>query len=120
MKSWKAMGLGLVAVGMVAGCKFGGGAAREMQLLGQAKQSALACIAFAGEHADALPASPADLAACVETTPEIAQFDLVAKGKLSEVGNPMTAVLLKSKALTSSGKRAVAYADGHCELVAEP
>ena len=74
---------------------------------------------FAADHDGVMPASTASITPYLGETFDLSQIDLVAVGKLSDIRNAGTVVLLKSKSVSSTGKRAVAFVDGHCELVPE-
>ena len=89
--------------------------------LNNVKKATLACLMFAADHRGVLPSKMAELWPYLQSGDEVDEslVSLVAGGKMSDIKNPGTSVLLKSKGVSSTGKRAVAFVDGHCELVSD-
>jgi hypothetical protein len=106
---------------LLAGCATMATRSRTEDIIAgtDAKQLALACFVWAGEHNGALPP---DLDALRElaTTQNREAFELCARGKLADIKNPAATILLREKQATPGGHRAVAYADGHSELIPVP
>ena len=114
--------LALWVVGLLlAGCATWGTRSRTGDILAatDARQLALACCVWANDHHGVLPP---DLAAVKDlaTTPNREAFELCANGKLADIKAPATTLLLREKQATPGGHRAVAYADGHSELIPVP
>lgn len=113
--------MALVVLLLLAGCASMGSRGRTGDIIAgsDAKQLALACLVWADAHNGALPP---DLAAVKDlaTTPNREAFELCANGKLADIKAPATTLLLREKQATPGGHRAVAYADGHSELIPVP
>jgi len=113
--------MALVVLLLLAGCATMGSRSRTADIIAgtDAKQLALACFVWANEHNGALPP---DLAAIKDlaTTQNLGAYELCASGKLADIKDPATTILLREKQATPGGHRAVAYADGHCELIPVP
>lgn len=113
--------LTMLVVLLLAGCATLGTRSRTGDIIAgtDAKQLALACFVWANDHTGALPPNLAaikDLA----TTKNMGAYELCASGKLADIKDPATTILLREKQATPGGHRAVAYADGHCELIPVP
>ena len=80
-------------------------------------QVAIACTTFANDHQGMTPSSTSDLTPYLGKSFNLSQVDLVPIGNLFEIKNLSSVVLVKSKRVSASGRRAVAFADGHCELL---
>ena len=121
MRKWITMIVGMIAVAGLTGCATlpGVSRAREARELSNVRQIAIACHIFAADNGGVLPASTADLAPYLGKELDVSQIELVASGVLSNIKDPAGSVLLRSKTASSTGKRAVAFIDGHCELVSE-
>jgi prepilin-type processing-associated H-X9-DG protein len=89
--------------------------------LDNVRRAAIACKMFADDHGGVLPSKVAELWPYLQSGDEVDEslVSLVAGGKMSDIKSPDTSALLRSKGVTSTGKRAVAFADGHCELVSD-
>jgi hypothetical protein len=121
MTKWMRMIVGVIAVAGLTGCATlpGVSRAREMRALNNVREVATACHVFAADHDGVLPASTGDLAPYLGKEFDVCQIELVASGKLSEIKDPTGVVLVRSMTAPSTGTRAVAFIDGHCELVPE-
>ncbi len=119
LRKWTTMIACLAVVACAAGCAMlpGGARAREAQELNTVRLVALACYNYAATYRDVLPSSTADLVPFIGDDVDLDQYELVARGKLSAITSPGTAVLVRSKSVLPSGMRAVAFVDGHAELV---
>ena len=112
----------LVAVALLlAGCATTGTRSRTADILAgsDAKQLALACFVWANDHNGALPNEIAALKELV-TLKHLDSFELCAHGKLADIKEPATTVLVREKQAIPGSRRATAYADGHSELIAVP
>lgn len=94
-----------------------GSRASEAKELCKVKQVAIACQMFAADHNEMLPSKTADLAPYLKGDFDLSQIELVASGSIADIKTPNTTVLLRSKTGLKAGRRAVAFIDGHCELV---
>ena len=111
----------LVAVLLLAGCATTGPRSRTADILAatDARQLALACCVWANDHDGVLPpnlAAVKDLAPVERAT----AYELCASGKLADIKDPATTVLLREKQAAPGGRRATAFVDGHCELIPGP
>ena len=86
----------------------------SMQML---KHLALGCICYAQDNDGMLPAELSVMKSYVEKSFNPDDYILVASGKLSEIVLPSKALLIRQKELLSDGQQAVAYADGHAEII---
>ena len=91
----------------------------EVQEMKNLRQAALACHMFAMDHKNVLPSTTAEIAPYLKEGFDLSQVELVAGGELAKIKKPSATALLRSKTVSKAGKRAVAFVDGHCELVAE-
>ncbi|MCX7008256.1 MAG: hypothetical protein NTY53_13585 [Kiritimatiellaeota bacterium] len=107
----------LLAV-LLAGCATTGGRSRmaDMAAANEVRQLAMACIIYANDHAGVLPAK-LDALKDLDLIRDAGAYELVASGKLADIKDLATTVLVREKATASGGCQAVAYADGHIELV---
>lgn len=107
-------------------------AARQLGLrkLNFAKNLALTCYLYAGDHNDHFPGSFADAARYAEKADDAGdlgdlnpdQFELIYQGPLATVANPSRTILLREKepfpSIGRSGfSRTYAFVDGHSEIV---
>ncbi len=116
------MKLMLMLVGLLlAGCTTPGPRGRVGGIVAahEARQVALACFVWANEHQGQLPES---LAVLKDYTglQNLEAFELVAKGKLADLKEPAATVLVREKQASPGARRAVAYADGHADLISIP
>jgi hypothetical protein len=81
------------------------------------KDLALGCHLFAEDHDGMLPATMAELKPYVRESYDPDNYGLVASGALYKIKEPAKRVLIRSKVLLSGGQQAVAFADGHVEIV---
>jgi hypothetical protein len=88
----------------------------EKRELSNLKQAAIACHLFAADHDGVLPTSTGDLTPYLGKEFDVSQIELVAIGKLTDFESPHTTVLLESKLVSKTKKRAVAFVDAHAEL----
>jgi len=106
---------------LLAGCATLGTRSRTADILAanEARQLALACFVWATDHKGALPPN---LDALKDLAPvkNVSAYELCASGKLADIKDPTTTVLLRERQVTLDGRRASAYADGHCELISVP
>lgn len=111
----------ILAIAGLTGCATlpGTSRAREAQELNTVKQVALACHMFAADHNEMLPSAMAQLSPYLGGDFNLNQVELVATGKIIDIVNPGSTVLLKSTSVSKAGKRAFAYVDGHYELLPE-
>jgi hypothetical protein len=103
--------------------------AQETKSLNDVRQIAVACIVYATEHEDQLPptldaltGAGAGTLPAVPTSPFAKEgsgpgYELVARGKLGEL--PADAVLVRQLDASRSGRRALAFADGHAESLTD-
>ncbi len=104
-------------------------AARQsgLQKLNFAKNLALTCYLYAGDHNDHFPGSFADAARYAEKSDDTGdlspdQFELMYQGPLATVADPSRTILLREKepfpSIGRSGfSRTYAFVDGHSEIV---
>jgi len=78
-----------------------------------------ASIEYAIDHKNKLPESMADLSTYVKGSTDLNQYEIVTTGNLADIRQFDTTVLIRSTNVSSKGERAVAYLDGHCEMVDE-
>ena len=112
----------LVALGLIlAGCAVLGPRGRTAEVLAanEARQLALACFVWAGEHNGVLPANLDAVKDCTGLQ-KLDDFELCASGKLADIKQPAATVLVREKQVRPGGRRAVAYADGHAALTSTP
>jgi len=83
------------------------------------KQLALGCIMYAQDNDGMLPATQAALKPYVSTSYDPEAYELVASGKLTEIRQPARTVLIRQKARLSGGQQAVAFVDGHAEIISK-
>ena len=81
------------------------------------KHLALGCHLYVQDNDGMLPLEMTELKPYVEILFNPDEYDLVASGKLSEVVLPSKAILIRHKALLPGGLQAVAFADGHAEII---
>jgi len=81
------------------------------------KYLALGCHLFAEDHDGMLPATMVELKPYVKESFDPEAYDLVASGVLYKIKQPAKQVLIRSKACLSGGQLAVAFVDGHVEIV---
>ena len=123
MTTWLRVIACLIVAGYVAGCAtLAGTWAGDAQELTNIDRVALACLVFASDHGNMWPTSTADLAP-YQNEPghefDLSRVELVAKGSLLDEKHPTTSVLVRSTNVSTTGKRAVAFVDGHSELLPE-
>jgi hypothetical protein len=119
MKKWMTPVVGTIVACTMTGCATLQARAVDRRQLNNVRKVAIACHAFADQHGGVMPSSTADLAPYVGKECDLSQVDLVAVGKLPEIKDPASVVLIRSKRVSSTGKRAVAFVDAHCELLSE-
>ena len=83
------------------------------------KRLAMGCHMYAQDNDGTLPANLKALKPYVSDSFDAAAYVLVASGKVSEIQQASRAVLIRQKAPLSDGKQAVAFVDGHVEIVAK-
>jgi hypothetical protein len=108
------------------------GRASEAMSLSYAGQLAMACILYAEDHDGALPETLEVLFEAEDRmldpgmkSPFAAGqdsigYELMLSGKVSQYAEPSKTVLIREINPSPRGQRAVAYLDGHAELVVEP
>ena len=108
----------LTSVLLLAGCQcpVRNLANERIEAMQRLKHLALGCHLYADDNDGMLPASMADLKPYVKNYNPDA-YDLTASGKLSEIVLPSKAILIRQKEPLSDGQQAVAYADGHAEII---
>lgn len=91
--------------------------ARQAMEINRVRQVALVCLLYADEHNQMLPSSLEDLNQYFNESFDSSGLELVAKGKLSQIAAPGTAVMVRSNNVFPDGNHVVAYVDGHGEIV---
>lgn len=108
----------LTSVLLLAGCQcpVRNQANERIEAMQRLKHLALGCLLYADDNDGMLPANLNDLKSYVKNlNPD--EYDLVASGKVSEIVLPSKAILIRQKELLSDGQQAVAFADGHAEII---
>jgi hypothetical protein len=108
----------LTSVLLLAGCQCPARnqANERIEAMQRLKHLALGCLLYADDNDGMLPANLNDLKSYVKNlNPD--EYDLVASGKVSEIVLPSKAILIRQKELLSDGQQAVAFADGHAEII---
>ena len=116
MKKWKKLIGCLITLVCIAGCAMLSPSGSKLL---KVRDLAEACISYAVDHNDTLPNSMADLSPYVKGSTDLTQYEIVTSGKLLDVKQMHTTVLIRSINVSSEGARAVAFVDGHSELVYE-
>ncbi len=112
----------LVALAMLlAGCATLGTRSRTADYLAatDTRQLALACFVWANDHQGALPPN-LEAVKDLATVKNVAAYELCLGGQIADIKNPATTVLVRERQTARCGCRAVAYADGHSELIPVP
>ncbi len=92
--------------------------ANDTQVAMQAlKQLALGCIMYSQDNDGMLPATQAALKPYVSMSYDPEAYELVASGKWGDIRQPARSPLIRQRALLPDGRRAVAFADGHVEVI---
>ena len=119
MKKLHTIILLLVSVLMLAGCQSPSQiqAEQRIEAMKMVKHLALGCHLYAQDNDGMLPLEMSELKPYVEILFNPDEYDLAASGKLSEVVLPSKAILIRHKALLPGGQQAVAFADGHAEII---
>jgi prepilin-type processing-associated H-X9-DG protein len=81
------------------------------------KRLALGCYLYAEDNEGLLPGAMADLKPYVEESFDPDAYELLVSGKLKDVERPEETVLIRRKKLLPDGQYAVAFADGHAEVI---
>ena len=92
----------------------------RMDALQAAKHLALACHLYAQDNDDSIPPTTIHLIPYADNTYDPEDFVMVATGKLTQIDNPNETALLQQKIPLADGSRAVAFVDGHVEIVMAP
>jgi len=90
---------------------------RRLAAMQMIKRLALACHMYAHDNDGMLPASLTVLKPYANEPFDVKDYVLVASGKLSSIKASSSAVLIRQKERLSDGKQAVAFVDGHAEIV---
>ena len=109
----------LACVMLPAGCQSPSQiqAGQRIEAMQMVKQLALGCHLYAQDNDGMLPLEMSELKPYVEILFNPDEYDLVASGRLSEVVLPSKAILIRHKDLLPGGLQAVAFADGHAEII---
>ncbi len=81
---------------------------------------ALGCYMFAGDNDDQLPTDMAQLKPYVTDPYDPDAYTLTLTGKLGEVTDKGTTVLIRQNKRLPDNEEVVAYADGHAQIIATP
>jgi hypothetical protein len=119
MKKLHTIILPLAVVMLLAGCQSPSQIQENQRIeaMQMVKHLALGCHLYAQDNDGMLPLEMSELKPYVEILFNPDEYDLVASGKLSEVVLPSRAILIRHKALLPGGLQAVAFADGHAEII---
>jgi hypothetical protein len=111
----------LMALVMLSGCATPGlrGRTGDIVAANEARQLALACLAWAQEHQDVLPASLEAIKGRAAMT-SVSAYELCTTGKLADIKDSAKTILIREKPAGPGARRAVAYADGHADLISTP
>jgi hypothetical protein len=89
---------------------------QRIEAMQMCKHLALGCFCYAQDNDGMLPLEMSELKPYVEKLFNPDDYDLTISGKISEIVMPSKAVLIRHKALIG-GQQAVAFADGHAEII---
>ena len=92
-------------------------AEKRMAIMQTLKHLALACHLYANDNDGTLPASLDVLKPYVKVSYNAKDYVLVASGKIADIKNPARRALIRCKTKLSQGQKAVAFVDGHVEIV---
>ena len=81
------------------------------------KYLALGCHLYAEDHDGMLPRTLHDLKPYVKESYDPKAYELVAAGNLNKIRQPAKRHLIRAKASLSGKQRAVAFVDGHVEII---
>jgi prepilin-type processing-associated H-X9-DG protein len=81
------------------------------------KHLALGCHLYAEDNEGSLPGAMADLKAYVAGPFDPDAYELLVSGKLEDVEDPARTILIRRKEPLPDGRYAVAFVDGHAEIV---
>jgi serine/threonine protein kinase len=88
----------------------------EIAPLNNARQLALACLMYASDHTNQLPAKRDDVKGYGGINLDPSKFTLVATGKLDQLPQPADqAILFRTTTPDSKGRYVIGFADGHVE-----
>jgi len=90
---------------------------QRIEAMQMVKHLALGCHLYAQDNDGMLPLEMSEIKPYVEILFNPDEYVLVISGKLSEVVLPSKAILIRHKALLPGGLQAVAFADGHAEII---
>jgi len=119
MKKLHSIFLLLVSAMLLAGCQTTSQIQENQRIeaMQMVKHLALGCHLYAQDNDGMLPLEMSELKPYVKILFNPDEYVLVASGKLSEVVLPTKAILIRHKALLPGGQQAVAFADGHAEII---
>jgi hypothetical protein len=92
-------------------------AKQKVEAIETVKHLALGCFYYAQDNDGMLPLETNELKTYVEILFNPDEYALAATGKISEVVFPSNTILIRHKALLPGGLQAVAFADGHTEII---
>ncbi|MCX7045493.1 MAG: DUF4190 domain-containing protein [Candidatus Sumerlaeota bacterium] len=92
---------------------------RKAQMMQDANAVVKACMLYALEHQDMLPARLTDLAPYLEPSFDLSGYTLEQQGKMSEIKDPAKTPLVRKKLTAFAPESAVGYADGHAEIITD-
>jgi hypothetical protein len=119
MKKLHSIILLLTGVLLLAGCQSSSQiqANNRIEAMQMLKHLALGCHLYAGDNDGMLPASLTDVKPYVDKSYDPQDYVLTASGKLNKIVLPSKAILIRQKELLLDGQQAVAFADGHSEII---
>lgn len=119
MKRLIALIAGALVVYTMTGCAAMQSKSMDTQEINTVRYVYSACHMFAKDHDGQMPSGMDALAPYLGKQFDLSQVELLSVGKVSEIKNPDSVVQVRSKHISSAGKHAVAFADGHCEMLAD-
>lgn len=119
MKEPHATFLLLTVVLLIAGCQNSSPIEENERFssMRMLKRLALGCYMYAEDNNGMLPGTMTDLQSYVIKAFDPKAYILVASGKLHEIENASQAILIRQEELLPDGKQAVAFVDGHAEII---
>ena len=108
----------LTGILLLAGCQSHSQilADQRLESMQMVKYLAFSCFCYAQDNDGMLPIEMSELKPYVEILFNPDDYDLTISGKISEIVMPSRAILIRHRALIG-GQQAVAFADGHAEII---
>ena len=92
-------------------------AKQKVEAMETVRHLALGCFYYAIDNDGMLPLETSELKTYVEIVFNPDEYALATTGKITEVVYPSNTILIRHKALLPDGQQAVAFVDGHAEII---